>query len=36
MPEMSLLIMVVLLALTFDFINGFHDNGERHRDARGA
>ena len=25
MPEMSLLIMVVLLALTFDFINGFHD-----------
>lgn len=25
MPEMSLLIMVVLLALAFDFINGFHD-----------
>lgn len=25
MPDMSLIILVVVLALTFDFINGFHD-----------
>ena len=25
MPDMSLIIVVVVLALTFDFINGFHD-----------
>ena len=25
MPDMSLILVVVILALTFDFINGFHD-----------
>ena len=25
MPDTSLIILVVVLALTFDFINGFHD-----------
>ena len=25
MPDMSLILVVIILALTFDFINGFHD-----------